>query len=140
MTKIYNRAIQTDRRQRLRRTAPLAEKLLWFRLKGRQLSQFKFRRQFGIGPYILDFYCPTTKLAIEVDGASHHGSWARGYDEERDAFLEAYGIKVIRFTNEQVFHEHDYVIQEIKRQLRILFQQGALFPRRELLWGTGVRG
>ena len=109
----------------------LSEKLVWFRLRGRRFFRFKFCHQFGIGPYILDFYCPTTKLAIEIDRASIYGTLAYGYDHARNEFLNAYGITVLRFTNQQIFHEQDDVIQEIQRQLRILFQQRVFFFRGE---------
>ncbi|MEK7751746.1 MAG: endonuclease domain-containing protein, partial [Acidobacteriota bacterium] len=60
-----------ERRRRLRREATDAESLLWRLLRGRQLAGEKFRRQHQVGPYILDYYCPSQKIAIEADGGQH---------------------------------------------------------------------
>ncbi len=100
---------------------PLAEKLLWFRLRGKQLTKFRFRRAYRVGPYVLDFYCPSLRLAIEIGPAV--------WDEARDRYLAEYGISVLRFSPVQVFHQFDDVVREIKRQLRTLFQQRTFLPR-----------
>ena len=71
MTQYFNRPSVKPRRQALRRTMPKAEVLLWMQLKGRQLLGCKFRRQYSVGSYVLDFYCPEIRLAIELDGDSH---------------------------------------------------------------------
>ena len=73
----------------------------------------KFRRQQGIGPYILDFYCPERKLCVELDGSSH--DYRYDYDEQRTAYLNGQGIRVVRFTNEQVFSCMNSVVAEIVR-------------------------
>ena len=90
MTQIFNRSSDTEKRRRLRREGPLAEQRLWLRLRNRQLMGYRFRRQYGIGPYVLDFYCPGLKLAIEVDGDSHFE--AGEYDRERQRYIESLGI------------------------------------------------
>ena len=71
MTDFYNREIEKDKRQELRNSMPKAEVLLWIRLKGRQLLGCKFRRQYSIGAFVMDFYSPEIKLGIELDGDSH---------------------------------------------------------------------
>ncbi len=71
MTEIFNREAERGIRQSLRNTLPAAELMLWSKLKNRQICGRKFRRQFSVGPYVVDFYCPTLKLAIEIDGDSH---------------------------------------------------------------------
>ena len=88
-----------------------AEKLLWNRLRNRQLSGFKFRRQHPTDSYILDFYCPEKHLAIEIDGDSHEERLR--YDQIRTEFLKKYGYKVIRFSNHQVHFEINSVLDEI---------------------------
>ena len=115
MTRIYNRTVQKSKRQRLRNEATKAERLLWWRLRGKQLDGMKFRRQYGVGEYVIDLYCPEVKLAIEVDGESHFDPTSRLHDERRLAFLESLGIRVIRFTNPQAYGQLDAVIEEIWR-------------------------
>jgi very-short-patch-repair endonuclease len=71
MTAFFNRASEREKRRQLRRAMPEPEVLLWLRLKGRQLLGCKFRRQYSVGPYLLDFYTPEAQLGIELDGDSH---------------------------------------------------------------------
>jgi very-short-patch-repair endonuclease len=88
-----------------------AEKLLWEKLKGKQICDIRFRRQHPIEYYIADFYCHKARLVIELDGKIHENQ--AEYDDGRSAEIEKYGIKVIRFTNEQVESEIDNVISKI---------------------------
>lgn len=113
MTKLYNKSSEREKRQLLRSNMPPAEKLVWARLRGRQVEDCKFRRQYSIGGFVVDFYAPELKLAIEIDGESHVGEDAQAYDAERQAFLEAKGTHVLRFTNQQVYEELDGVVEEI---------------------------
>jgi len=78
-----------------------------------QLLGLKFRRQHGIGSYVIDFYCPEYKLAIEVDGVTHHTEGELAYDEERQKWIEQYGIKFLRVTNEDVLYNIDSVLTTI---------------------------
>ncbi|GEM_PF-962990 len=71
MTEIFNKSFQVDRRRMLRRSATEAEKIFWAELKNFKLSGYKFRRQYGIGSYVVDFYCVAARLAIEIDGGIH---------------------------------------------------------------------
>jgi very-short-patch-repair endonuclease len=80
---------------------------LWILLKGRRLDGWKFRRQVPIGPYIVDFYCPGAKLVVELDGASHDSQEKDEEDNERQAWLEAKGYKVLRFSSDNP--EGDYL-------------------------------
>ncbi|PYF79172.1 very-short-patch-repair endonuclease [Marinomonas alcarazii] len=91
---------------------PEPERRLWFHIRGRQLG-VKFRRQHGVGSYIVDFYCPEKHLVIEVDGDSHYTDEARKYDIERTIYLNRKGLQVLRFTNEQVMNELDAVLNVI---------------------------
>ncbi len=102
-----------EHRRSLRNNMTSAEVVLWQLLRGHKLGGYKFRRQQGIGPFILDFYCPRLKLCIEVDGDSHDYKYE--YDEQRSLFLQKQGIKVIRFSNDQIFANVDWVINEIHR-------------------------
>jgi len=96
----------------LRKTMPKAELKLWSELRRKNLLGQKFRRQYGIGPYVLDFYCPKIKLAVEVDGDSHTDDNLI-YDDDRQDFIESYGVKSLRFTNEDIFENVDSVVDEI---------------------------
>src|SRR5437868_5481044 len=84
-------------RTELRSNLTPAEARLWSILKNSQLDGRKFRRQHSVGRYILDFYCASEKLAIELDGAKHFSGWGAHCDRERRLFLEQFGINVIRF-------------------------------------------
>ena len=102
-------------RTQLRSNLTPAEAYLWKELQNSKLSNRKFRRQQSIGNYIVDFYCPSEALAIELDGEVHNNEVAQQYDQERDLFIAYYNIKVIRFENKQVFENLDWVMEEIKK-------------------------
>ena len=111
---INNRPELKAFRKDLRNNLTSAEATLWIHLKGRKLGGRKFRRQFSIENYIIDFYCPAEKLAIELDGAGHFTSAGFEYDEERTKQLNTHGIRVIRFENREVFDDLESVLEEIK--------------------------
>lgn len=96
-------------RQLLRTHSTPAECVLWRGLKGSQLDGLKFRRQHSIGPYILDFYCPTLRLGIELDGGIHNDMTVHQKDEEKEACMNSNGITVLRFPNEVVFRDIEYI-------------------------------
>ena len=110
---IYNNKVLRDRRRELRNNQTEAEKILWLQLKGRKLLGFKFDRQYSVGPYILDFYCPKIRLAIELDGIQHMEKSALLYDQDRTRYLEALNIKVIRFQNDEVINNITLVLDKI---------------------------
>jgi len=110
-TKTRNKA------RNLRKNQTPAENLLWSKLRSRQLSGFKFRRQHPIGQYILDFYCREAHLAIEVDGGQHAEDQKWKLDNLRTAFLMTKGIRVIRFWNDDVLRDLENVIAEIDTAL-----------------------
>jgi very-short-patch-repair endonuclease len=101
-------------RKELRNHLTPAEAAFWKAVQNKKLDGRKFRRQHSVGNYILDFYCPTEKLAIELDGQVHFGDKARTYDYERRLFLEYFGIKVLRFENKLVFEDLEWVLGVIK--------------------------
>ena len=90
-----------------------AEKHLWEYLRDKQLKGLKFRRQHPMGAYIVDFYCHSEKLIIEVDGKYHEKGMQPAKDEFRDSEMERFDIKVLRFTNEEVLNEIERVLEEI---------------------------
>ena len=111
---IHNERTQKTLRQTLRNNATAAEAILWRALKGKQVEGLKFRRQFGIGPYVIDFYCPEIKLGIELDGGVHKTSYTHEYDKMRSRFLAENGIRILRFDNELVFYNVEGIIEAIK--------------------------
>lgn len=112
--KIFNLSQYTTRRQDLRNNATQPEQKLWAVLRGKQLG-VKFRRQHGIGHYIVDFYSPDSKLVIEVDGDSHYTNTAQQQDAQRDAYLRQLGLRVLRFTNQEINQNMAGVYETIKR-------------------------
>ena len=108
-----NISTQKEKRNQLRRHATAAEATLWKLLKGKSIKELKFRRQHGVGPYILDFYCPEIKLCIELDGEVHTNT--KEYDEIRTEYLKKIaGIQVLRFENRVVFQNPESILMEIE--------------------------
>jgi very-short-patch-repair endonuclease len=107
----------TKFRQSLRRTLTPAEVKLWQYIKNKQIGGYKWRRQHSIGKYILDFYCPTANLAIELDGKHHFTIDGTKADEIRTEYLQTIGIKVIRFENKELWENPDNVINAITEAL-----------------------
>jgi very-short-patch-repair endonuclease len=105
-----------EKRKGLRNNLSPAEAILWNQIKNNKLG-VKFRRQHGIGSYILDFYCSKCKLCIELDGGTHDNEKAYHYDQNRSSFIENCDIKVIRFLNNDVYKNLDGVLIEIKKYL-----------------------
>ena len=102
--------------KQLRRDQTDCERLLWQRLRNRQLGGFKFRRQYPLPPYVLDFYCAELRLAVELDGGQHYADTALLRDERRSRFLLEQGIGVLRFSNREVALQMPAVLAEILRQ------------------------
>ena len=115
----YNRPEQKDLRQQLRNGGEAPEAVMWTLLKGRQLEGMKFRRQFGVGPYVLDFYCPEIKLGVELDGAPHFKFGNFGRDDVREDYLfREHGIKILRFENRDLFYNSAGVVNSILNMIR----------------------
>ncbi|OIP97997.1 hypothetical protein AUK40_02140 [Candidatus Wirthbacteria bacterium CG2_30_54_11] len=112
-----------ERSRELRHDMTEAELLVWKYLKNRQLAGLKFRRQVGVGRFILDFYCPEKQLAVELDGGHHGSENALVYDAMRTKYLESRGIKVLRFWNSEVMGNVDGVLErivEIVREMEVI--------------------
>lgn len=105
--------LKTFRRE-LRNNLTPAEAKFWQVVRNKNFAGRKFRRQHSVGSYILDFYCPSERLAVELDGEAHFGDAAREYDYERRLFLEHYGIRILRFENKLVFQDLEWVLAVIK--------------------------
>ncbi len=109
-----NEPLNKEFRRILRHNMTSAERILWKRLKNKQLDGWRFRRQHGYGDYVLDFYCPVLKLCIEVDGNIHDIPEVKDKDENRSIFLEHNGIRILRFRNEEIENNIDAVVQQIR--------------------------
>ena len=114
---VSNLKEKKELRKQLRNNATPAEKKLWKALQGKKLDGFKFRRQHSIDRYILDFFCPTANLAIKLDGNSHYSAEAIEYDRTRDNYLQSVGIKIIRYSNYEVYENLDGVLKNIRSYL-----------------------
>jgi very-short-patch-repair endonuclease len=113
----YQSAGMTRFARALRAEETLAEGILWQFLRNRQLLGLKFRRQHQFGDYIADFYCREANLVIECDGSVHDSNQQWHHDQNRDAYLVAQGLRVLRFTNEQVLNDTQAVLKEISKHL-----------------------
>ena len=89
------------------------ERLLWSKIRGGKINGNRFRRQFPIGNYVLDFYCPKLKLAVELDGGHHDALEQATRDKEKDDFMSKQGIKILRFWNNELSENLDGVLEKI---------------------------
>ena len=106
-----------DLKRRLRSNMTGPETRLWSRLRARKLQGLKFRRQHGIGPYIVDFYCPEQSLVIEVDGDSHADADQILKDQLRDRYFQSLGLHVIRYINDDILKNLDGVLENLAERL-----------------------
>ncbi len=113
MYDIYNLKKNKNIRKVLRQNMTKPEIILWSYLKGKQFQGYKFRRQQGIGNYIVDFYCPKLKLVIELDGEQHSEQENIVYDKIRTNYLNSLNIKVLRYWNNEIYKNLDGVIEDI---------------------------
>ena len=127
MAFLYNSSNRKTLRQKLRNHLGLPEILLWRQLKSSQLG-YKFRRQYGVGRYSLDFYCPEVRLGVELDGNTHDNPASMRSDDERTNFINQQGISIIRFQNKEVLSNLEGVIVEIKKYLPPRHPAGATPP------------
>jgi very-short-patch-repair endonuclease len=117
VSEVHNRSEMELRRKELRGNLTPAEASLWKSLQRSQVCGKKFRRQHSVGPYILDFYCPECRLAVELDGQGHFTSMMSEYDYRREEYLRKLKIRVVRFENRLVFENLEGVIHMISDQL-----------------------
>ena len=114
MTELFNIKSFRDRRRELRQKSTSQEKILWERLRNNELG-YKFRRQYSVGGYILDFCCANKKLGIEIDGPVHQQS--KEYDKLRDTLTTDLGYTILRFSNSEVESDIEAVIHKISSTL-----------------------
>ena len=112
----YNKNLKSKART-LRKSMTDAEKLLWSKVRRKQLKGKQFYRQKNIGNYIVDFYCAASNLVVEVDGAQHYTKEGRAKDRGRDAYLQNLGLRVVRFSDTDVLKHTDAVVERIYKCL-----------------------
>jgi len=118
LTKVYNKSETLYKRKKLRTDQTEAESVLWSKLRDNQLD-CKFRRQYSIGAYIVDFYCPQCKIAVELDGSQHYSEEGLEYDKARTEFINAFNVKVVRFSNLEVMKNLVGVLETIKQEMQL---------------------
>ena len=112
--RIFNSAENKQLRQTLRTHGTSAEATMWRMLKSEQICGVKFRRQFSVGPYFLDFYCPRLKICIELDGDHHYSRQGYEHDLTRNTYLShEHGITILRYENKDVFKFPEMIRAEI---------------------------
>ena len=109
----YNDQILKTRRKSLRKKQTDTEIMIWSLLRDKKCKGYKFYRQYSIGSYIVDFYCPKLRLSIEIDGSQHAEKMNKDYDQERTIYLNANNIKELRFWNNEVTENLEGVYQRI---------------------------
>ena len=95
-----------------------SERLVWSRIRAKQFQALKFRRQHGIGPYIVDFYCPEKGVVIEIDGDVHADKNQAARDEKRENYLGSLGLQVIRYMNDDVLNRLEDVLEDLWERLK----------------------
>lgn len=113
----YNKTLK-DFSRKLRTNMTDAERLLWSKIRGKQLKGFQFYRQKPIGNYIVDFYCPKANLVIELDGGQHYSTTGNQKDDIRDACLGQLNIKVLRFSDRDIFENLTSILEGVWSNLR----------------------
>jgi very-short-patch-repair endonuclease len=116
LTVLFNIQALRERRRQLRRNMTPSEKILWNKLRNKQILNLRFLRQYGIGSYVLDFYCPKLRLAVEVDGPNHLVKSQIEYDKVRQETIENVSVTFLRFTNNMVLENIKQVVKEIKNK------------------------
>ncbi|MFH0804133.1 MAG: endonuclease domain-containing protein [Candidatus Zambryskibacteria bacterium] len=114
---LYNNKALKERRRELRNNQTPAEKILWKYVSKNKIKRLRFLRQYGIGPYVLDFYCPKIRLGIELDGSVHKEKENKLYDKDREKFLENLNIEVIRFWNSDVLNNTENVLDKLLNKI-----------------------
>jgi very-short-patch-repair endonuclease len=117
MTLHFNRKSQKHKRKELRKNSTETEKILWQYLRKNNINGLKFKRQYSIDQFVVDFYCPQKKLAIEIDGGYHDTNEIKIYDKARQEYIESFGIHFIRLSNQEIITNIENVLNRIKDEI-----------------------
>lgn len=113
MDRLRNSTCLKPIRKMLRNDQTEHERILWSRLRNKQLNRLKFYRQYSIGNYVVDFYCPKKRLGIELDGGQHNEAKSIQYDHGRTDFIAQQGITLLRFWNNEIKTNLEGVLESI---------------------------
>ena len=120
MTRLYNKSSEKTKRRKLRQNQTNTEELVWRFLRNRQLSGYKFKRQYSADHFVIDFYCPELKLAVEIDGASHNEPNQQKKDISRQKYLESFNIKFVRIKDEELLGNSNKAFNKIEKAIELL--------------------
>jgi very-short-patch-repair endonuclease len=119
MTKHYNKKSEKEKRRTLRKEMTYCEKIMWIHLRRKQLG-VRFLRQYSVDQYVIDFFCPEIKLAIELDGSIHDNPDQKEYDAYRQEYLERFGITFCRITNDELMSNANMANARIEKVIHKL--------------------
>lgn len=122
MTKHYNKTSEKQKRRLLRKGMTFCEKILWIHLRRKQLG-VRFLRQYSIDQFVIDFYSPEIKFAIELDGDVHNNPDQKEYDVKRQEYLETFGITFLRITNDELLSNANLAFAKIEDAIKKLRQR-----------------
>jgi very-short-patch-repair endonuclease len=122
MTKHYNKKSEQDKRRSLRNNMTYCEKIIWLHLRKRQLG-YRFLRQYSVDHFVIDFYCPELKLAVEIDGDVHDKPEQKDYDKARQKYLEKYGIEFVRIKNEEFLANPNKAFSKIEKKIILIVKK-----------------
>ncbi len=120
MTQKFNKTSEKEKRRQLRKDQTFCEKILWIYLRDRKTLGYKFRRQYSVDHYVIDFYCPELKLAIELDGSIHNNLDQKEYDAYRQEYLEKFGITFCRITNDELMSNANMAFKKIEATIKLI--------------------
>lgn len=120
MTQNFNKTSEKEKRRQLRKNQTFCEKIVWLYLRDRKTLGYKFRRQYSIDQFVIDFYCPELKLAVEIDGSFHDNPDQKEYDANRQEYLERFGITFCRITNDELMGNANMAFKNIESAISLL--------------------
>jgi len=120
MTQHFNKLSEKEKRRQLRKDQTFCEKIVWIYLRNRKTLGYKFRRQYSVDKYVIDFFCPELKLAVEIDGNVHNKPDQKEYDIKRQEYLEKFGITFVRITNDELLGNPNLAFDRIEKVLKYL--------------------
>ena len=119
MTRHFTKKSEQEKRRKLRRDMTYCERIVWIHLRKKQLG-YRFLRQYSVDHFVIDFYCPKLKLAVEIDGEYHNSDSQKKYDKNREKYLEKFGITFVRIKNEEFLGNPDRAFRKIEEKIKLL--------------------
>ncbi len=119
MTKHYNKKSEQEKRRALRNDMTYCEKIVWLHIRRKQLG-YRFLRQYSVDKFVIDFYCPKLKLAVEIDGSVHDLPEQKEKDLRRQKYIEQYKITFVRITNEEFLGNPNKALKRIEDAVKLL--------------------